>query len=221
MAIFYIVKCSASKFNLPTSHHGSIAHSQPKERRHKMKVREKIRNLAGQLTGGTVTIFMLLLYFVVGLVMAVPYIFLAGWDVNALIIAIWILPIPSVIFYTLCKMEFHRIPWSSRIFRGFLGYCLLPIFANGISIILKWVGFTGVGSFVFGYRYASLVAVPLTVIIGLVAYSFAKSFWRQRFSGNATPPSSTPSSGFGPNKTATISPSEERDNSGTFQLVSA
>lgn len=192
-----------------------------------MKMREKIRNLAGQLAGGVATASMWLLYLLVGLVMAVPYTYLAGWPANdnLLIIAL-ALPITSVILFALyaaCKMEEYRVRWRiSRVFWGFLGYCLLPIFANGISIVLKWAGLAMVGGFIFEYRYTSLVAVPLAVIIGLVAYSFARSFWRQRFSGNATPPSSTPPNGLIPNKTVSISPSEERKtDTSTFQLVSA
>ncbi|MBI1999061.1 MAG: hypothetical protein HYS74_00195 [Parcubacteria group bacterium] len=191
-----------------------------------MKVKEKFKNLAGQLADGAGTFFMWTFYFVVGLVMAVPYTFLAGWDVNNLFLTAWALPIASVIIYTLytmCKMKIHTIPWwIHRVFYGLLGYCLLPIFANGISIVLKWVGLATTGGFIFEYRYASLVVVPVAVIIGLVTYSLAKSFWHQRFSGNATPPSSTPPSGFGPNKIVTTSSNEERKpDTGTFQLVSA
>jgi len=192
-----------------------------------MKVKEKFRNLAGQLAEGAGTFLMWTLYFVVGLVMAVPYTYLAGWDANNLVLTAFALPITAVILYALytaCKMKRYDIPWwIHRVFYGLLGYCLLPIFANGISIVLKWAGLATVGGFVFEYRYASLVVVPIVSIIGLVAYSFAKSVWRQRFSGNATPPSSTPpSNGFGPNKTAVVSPSEERKtDTGTFQLVSA
>lgn len=166
-----------------------------------MKVKEKLRNFASQLAEGAGTFLMWALYFVVGLVMAVPYTFLAGWNADALAISAMLLPIAAIVAYTLytaCKMRLHTIRWIHRVFWGFLGYCLLPIFANGISLVLKRAGLTAIGDFIFEYRYESLIVVPIISIIGLVAYSFAKSVWRQRFSGNATPPSSTPPNyGFG------------------------
>lgn len=190
-----------------------------------MKVNEKFRNLVSKLSEGAGTFLMFTLYFVVGLVMAVPYTYLAGWDANSLTLTAFALPITALILgllYTAYKMKRYDTPWwIQRTFYGLLGYSLLPIFANGISVVLKWAGLATVSGFVFEYRYTSLVVVPIISIIGLVTYSFAKSAWRQRFSDNATPPSNTPSSnGFGPSN-ATVSPREERKtDTGTFQLVS-
>ena len=111
------------------------------------------------------------LYIVVGLVMAVPYTYLAGWDKNYVFFVALALPIVTVVLYVLRGMP-QRFLKDFPVFRkGFWAivlYCLLPIFSNGVSIFLKWAGIAMIGDMVFRYRYTSLVLVPLALFIGWI-----------------------------------------------------
>ncbi len=175
-----------------------------KKKRKVARVRKKFKNLVASISETKTaeiikTVFAFLffcaLYLGVGYAMAVPYTFLAGWDKSNLFIFVTalILPITLAIIYALhTRWPGHR----ERAVWIFLGYCLLPVFMNGISIIIKWAGSITAGNFVFKYRYESLIAA----LIGFALYSLAKNI-RQLFSSNKT----TPPSKSNPHKTAAIS----------------
>lgn len=159
-----------------------------RKERHKMKTK-KVERVYRQRLDPATEYLMLVVCLLVGLVMTSLYTYFAGGDANHLHITTFVLPIASVILYILYYM--YKIGWffSAEPFWIFLVYCLLPIWVNGISIVLKWVGLSMVGDFIFRYRYASLIAVPLSLVIGLVASAFAKAIWRCRPGGRARPPS--------------------------------
>ena len=140
-----------------------------------MNTKEKLN----RLSDWCVWIFMTIAYFVIGAVMAVPYAHLAGWNADYLTVISLVLPLTSAILYILHLLR-RMLPGKAmnKVFYGFAGYYLLPVFANGISIVLNRIGLTTVGSFIFEYRYASLIMVPLTGIVGIAIYVFP---WREHF----------------------------------------
>jgi hypothetical protein len=189
-----------------------------------MKVTDRIGNLLGRIADGISTFLMWVLYFVIGFIMAVPYTYLAGWDTSNLFFTACVMPIVALVLCALyvARKDNYSVPWRTlRVFWGFLGYSMLPIFANGISIVLKWFGFPAVGSFIFELRYISLIVVPIVSVMMLLVCSFAKSIWQRKFSRRAVPPSDAPpSEGFSQDKAAIVSPREERKNTpNVFQLV--
>lgn len=164
-----------------------------------------------------------LLYSIVGGVMAAPYVYLAGWNTEAFMLAPLILPVTSLILYSIYvnrKMTFHGRTqrWISKLFWGLLGYCLLPILANGISITLRWMQFEAASNFVFTFRYASLITVPIAAFIGLGVYWFAIDVLH-RFTGKGKPPSNTPPNGSDSNKALTSSERESEAPPNAFQYA--
>ncbi|MFA5386275.1 MAG: hypothetical protein WC297_01170 [Candidatus Paceibacterota bacterium] len=189
-------------------------------------MKEKIKDVACGFGKGIIIFLVSVLYVVVGFMIATPYIYLAGnGNIDNMLLATVVSPAISIILfclYALCRFckkdisdpdsdtDTSRIARISRkIFWTLFSYCLLPIFMNGISIVLKWIGVTTVGNFIFKYRYISLSAIPLTIIIGLIIYWSIKDAWHKRFSSNATPPSSIPPSDFSLNKTTATSSSKK------------
>ncbi|MDO8590332.1 MAG: hypothetical protein Q7R69_03635 [bacterium] len=130
-----------------------------------------------------------LFWILVGLVVVFPYTYLAGGGTRHLWLTSVGLLIASAILYALYHLA-YKLRWIvGGAFWMFLVYCTLPIFVNGISIVFKWVGLVTVGSFIFEYRYASLLVPPLAIVIGLVASAFAKALRRCRPRGKVRPPS--------------------------------
>ena len=131
-------------------------------------MKNRFRSLVGGWWNETEWI---LIYLVAGFIMAIPYSFLAGWDKNYLFFIALSLPIISIFLYVLRRMPerfLNDFPVFRKGFWSIICYCLLPIFSNGVSILLGWMGFVAGADIVFKYRYASLVLVPLVTFIGLI-----------------------------------------------------
>jgi|SRR3989344_4668833 len=130
-------------------------------------------------------------YLILGLLLAIPYTFLAGWDTAVLGIAMFALPIAALIFYTLwCarKVRAQDVPWWVGVVAlMFLGWCLLPIFTNGISIGLRLICFVAASRVIFELRFWSLGLVPGIALTGFIAYALTIQARRQ-LSNGGTPP---------------------------------
>lgn len=120
------------------------------------------------------TFFIMLVYFLIGIVLAVPYNLLAGGNSQNLMITAWIAPFASLCFYILWRVQreyrekkYHKT--VRRILLSFAIYCGLPLILNGASFLAKQTGYTTLAQFLFDWRYGSLL-VPIacaTFIIGL------------------------------------------------------
>ena len=167
-------------------------------------------------------VILALIYLVIGFILSVPYTYLAGGNSDNLLMTAYITPVAALFLFIANAMrgigqrDGKRPKWGGGVFWVLVAYFCLPILLNGASLLLKKGGQEQVGHYIFEGRYFSLLAVPVLLILYGVVVGGVMSI-RQWFSGNATPPSSTPPSGFGPNKTAAISPSEEsKTDPGTF-----
>ena len=147
------------------------------------------KSVARKFADHMATLLMAAVYFMLGFVMAAPYTLLAGWSLDGMGFMALVLPIASVILYTMYR-AFRAGSIPSWIFWGFLGYCLLPIFMRMLSYGLETAGFAVVRGFVFAYRYESLIALPLFAFIGFCICSFARSVWRWLFHGTGNAPPS-------------------------------
>src|SRR3989344_5789312 len=137
----------------------------------------------------------LLVYVLIGFALAVPYVFLAGWDRENLVYIGMFLPIASLILFLIHVLS--KKAWNPdlpkdglrKIFWVFLGYCLLPILLNGVSFAFTLVGMEAVGDFIFKYRFLSLWMVPSVAIAGLIIYCIVCAiFQRKHVDGTGTPP---------------------------------
>lgn len=177
-------------------------------------------------------VILAVLYLIVGAVLSVPYNFLAGGNVESFTYTTVFAPIAAffllIVYMTrgAGRRDFKQPKWGGGFFWVLVAYFCLPILLNGASLLLKWAGYKIAGRYIFENRYSSLLAVPMILmfccIVAMVVTGVMSIL--QRFSGNATPPTSTPpNNGFDPNRTAIPSlPREERKiEPGTFQLASA
>lgn len=148
-----------------------------------------------------VGLFILALFFiyvVAGIIIGAPYVLLAGYNVDALCIAVLVSPILICALFFLWQI--HRVavtrrlknnPWK-LMFWSFGVYLLLPIFLNWISIILTALGFQSVGCHLHTFRYVSLVLLPMVALVGLFSFGMILAIREDigARKNNSTPPSS-------------------------------
>jgi hypothetical protein len=151
------------------------------------------------------SIIFIALYAATGCVLAIAYTFLAGWDeygppVELGFIAM-ILPIVVITLKAIYDLPEH-IPYHRKtpglfrkIFWALLGYCLLPIIMNEISMAAHWAGLTATGKTLFSLRYHSLWMAPTLILTGLFIFFYARALWRnhQPNKNLAPPPNIAPS----------------------------
>jgi hypothetical protein len=148
----------------------------------RMKLREK-RNLF-EIVINTITIFILIIvYLLIGLVIAVPYTYLAGWDVNVMPSTVMFSPLVLVflgILYLAARGErysksrgFRTTFWISVV------YFFLPVIANGVSILLRWLELP-YGDLVFEHRYQTFLVLPGIIII-LLVWGVLENIWSWLF----------------------------------------
>lgn len=177
-------------------------------------------------------ILLVLLYIVGGSILSVPYTYLANgsldfasFGITTMVVTLLgvflgifdLMPVPGMNLG-----DGKRTKWGGDFFWAMVAYFCSPILLNGASLFLKWAGYETASHHIFAGRYLILMVVP-TLLPLWVAIAVEVMGRRQRFSGNATPPSNTPpSNGFSPNKTAIVATREERKaDPGTFQFASA
>ncbi|MBU2036913.1 hypothetical protein KJ866_01770 [Patescibacteria group bacterium] len=198
-------------------------------------MQEKMRHFFDKIGNGIGIIVFIILYGVAGNVLMYPYTFLAGWDenfpsLNASVFAVLLLPAACLslfVLYWISKDRHKMVKIGYReafekaykVFWWLLGYLLLPIFTNGVSLLLKWAGLTTIGNFAYEWRYESLVMVPLTILVGFIAYLYAKDWWQHPpHSKSATPPTSDPRDSLG-RKNVSTSNDNKGVASGTLQCA--
>ncbi|MEX2013907.1 MAG: hypothetical protein WD896_00950 [Parcubacteria group bacterium] len=117
----------------------------------------------------------------IGLVMTIPYIYLAGGSSGNARVTSWVFLFVSLLLYSLFHLV-YRMRWAGgKVFWLFFGFWFLPIVANIVSIALSWAGLEMASGFIFNHRYTSLVAVPVLLVLfaaGFMAYPLAVNYWR-------------------------------------------
>lgn len=138
-----------------------------------------------------------IVWFILGCVIAIPYTFLANGTFEHFFITAWIIPACALVltFYLILptntlggKRSFWLTFWALTF------YFCLPIIMNGTSLLLKHMGHEAAGQTVFDLRYISCL-IPITVwlvaglIIGLIcAIRDAVSQFMKRFEKKSVPP---------------------------------
>lgn len=146
----------------------------------------------------------ILAYFIVGCIISVPYTYLANGTTDNFMLTAWIAPVGALVLFIVHTVERAMSwckPYRARMlggwfFWGLMTYFCLPIFLNGVSLLLNSMGFGTVGHYVFEFRYAAFLGVPVALVIfGLIAGGVENI--REKFKGRAKPPSSQPPSNIG------------------------
>lgn len=120
---------------------------------------------------------------VLGYFMSTAYTLACGWDEAIYQYVCRILPFATVglfALYLLCENGKYswKVVWIA------FGYCLLPIFTFVTAVILHCLHLTVLASFVFRYRFFSLIVVPVCVFLWFVAYPDFRDFWNRRAKSN-------------------------------------
>ncbi|MEK7582066.1 MAG: hypothetical protein AAB488_01920 [Patescibacteria group bacterium] len=130
-----------------------------------------------------------------GCVLSIPYTYLTGENSWNFFMTVFIGPITTLFLFIVYTYEMRennhrggkRPKWGGSYFWILVIYFCSPILLNGASLLLKWTGQEAVSSYIFEYRFLSLLAVPILVVFYNVTSDGVVSI-RKRFSGGVTPP---------------------------------
>lgn len=118
-----------------------------------------------------------LIYFVIGCLISVPYTFLANGNLDNFMLTAWLAPVGSVLVLlayivgkAMSKDRHRRQFVGSWLFWIVATYFCLPIILNGVSLLLKLMGYNTVGHYVFACRYSSLYACFSIGFVAVVVY---------------------------------------------------
>jgi hypothetical protein len=152
----------------------------------KLKTREK-RTLFETVFNAISIIILFIAYLLIGLIIAIPYTYLAGWDVNnvasATLFSPFVLAFLCIFYLSGRKVHHSNLKGFNITFWVSLIYFFLPVIANGVSIILNWANLP-YGNLIFEYRYNTLLVFPVIVMIVLV-YGFLESVWNWLFKNDS------------------------------------
>jgi len=132
-------------------------------------------------------------YILAGCILSIPYTLLANGNLENLLITSWIAPAAAFFLFIVYQLrgigrKDGKLPrWGGAFFWIMAAYFCLPIIFNGISILLRWSGYSVLGDIVFSTRYLSLLVLLIALLIALIIFGAASDFWKS-FSGTDAPP---------------------------------
>ena len=138
-----------------------------------------------ELVGKFLTLLVLLVvYCLIGCIFSAPYTFFAGGDNYNFFLGIVFMPMILLFLFVPWKITRRRQhKWDKSTFWILVTYFCLPIILNGVSILLKSIGYETVSYYVFAGRYFSLWAIPVFLVVcGIILIVIANL--RQRFNKN-------------------------------------
>lgn len=150
-------------------------------------------------------ILYVIVYVLVGVLLAIPYCLLAGWSLENLPIVAFVAPAFLFVWFMAAVFagvidhghrrvilfnwraafgKSERLPSSLTIFWVWTFYSILPIILHWSAVLLEKIGYETVGSFIDMHRYASplyifMATLMLLVLIGMVtsAWEATKNVW--------------------------------------------
>lgn len=158
-------------------------------------------------------------YFVIGLVLAVPYTLLAGGLLDNFIMTVMLSPIvTSMLFFLwftrpIGRERDQKLGVGDYSFWGFVTYLGLPILLNGTSLLLRSLGYEAAAQIVFAVRYPILVLLPGAFFVVLLLASGVVNAWTKMIGLCGTTPPPTPPSNPGqpPHLRSEQQPSQQSD----------
>ena len=133
--------------------------------------------------------FLALVWFLVGCVIAVPYTFLVNGSFDNFFATAWFAPVavPSLfIAYAMRgvgRRDRSRLKWGDWFFWVVVSYFCLPIILNGVSLLMGWMGYEVISHYAFEGRFVSLLVVPMLMAMMSGIVNGVRSA-RQWLSGN-------------------------------------
>ncbi len=128
-----------------------------------------------------------LLWFLVGCILATPYTWLANGGFTNFFLTVCIAPFGALVLYFTYMSQLSK--WGNGFFWEVAAYVCLPVIMNGASLLVKRLGYETIASYIFGWRYFSLVVVPLLIVAYFAIIIEGKILW-QRFRGHPAPTAS-------------------------------
>ncbi len=130
-----------------------------------------------------VEIIFALIWFFVGSILAVPYNYLAGGGLDNFGLTIFFAPAAAIfLFIPYLTIRIDHSKKSKIFFWATVVYLLLPILMNGVSLLLKQMGYVLAADYAFKYRYIVLatpfILWPCYVII-IDIFEGAKNLWQR------------------------------------------
>lgn len=119
---------------------------------------------------------LILIYLLIGCIIAVPYTYLAGGSFENFFAAAWIAPVGATILGVILWVETK----VTRMFWIVLTYFCLPIIFNGLSQLFGLFGYGEIKTILFDLRYAILGYIFITGLVFLILIGYVKSSLRRR-----------------------------------------
>ena len=119
---------------------------------------------------------LILVYLLIGCIIAVPYTYLAGGSFENLFATAWIAPVGATILGVILWIETK----VTRMFWVVLTYFCLPIILNGLSQLFGLLGYAGIQLFLFNLRYAILGYIFIIGLVSVILTGYLKSSLRRR-----------------------------------------
>jgi hypothetical protein len=108
-----------------------------------------------------------IIWIIVGIILAVPYVWLAGGYSDPAVIITFFGPGVCLLLFFLYHIS-KVLKEIKPFFWFLLVYSFLPVLLNGVSMLLKWMGVRGAADFIFNHRYESL-AIIFILLAALLA----------------------------------------------------
>ena len=141
-----------------------------------------------------------ILYVLAGILLAIPYCLLAGWNMESFMIVVFVAPAFLFIWFMVAsyagvigvahprkiyidwraafrKSDPRRLPGSLSFFWTWTLYTFLPIILHWSAVLLEKIGHKTVGSLLDTHRYASPLYVFVATLMLLILIRMATSAW--------------------------------------------
>ena len=141
-----------------------------------------------------------ILYFLAGFLLAIPYCFLAGWNVESFVTVVFVAPAFLLVWFmtaifagiielgrgrtihfnwraAFSKSESRMLPGSLPIFWVWTIYSFSPIILHWSAVLLEKVGHETVSSFLDTHRYMSPLYMIMATLMSFLLIRMAISMW--------------------------------------------
>ncbi len=145
--------------------------------------------------------FLAVFYVLVGILLAAPYCYFAGWNVESFILAMVVAPllfgvwliVAGISSVIVANRNGRRIylNWRAAFFKDASGrtsgkrlmfwlytsWCLLPIIVRGVSVLAGSLGYEKLASVLYAHRYASMYHVFMGSLVLILVIVIATTLW--------------------------------------------
>lgn len=126
----------------------------------------------------------MILYFLFGILLSIPYILLSGGNIRDIVVSASITPIAYLFLVMLWPRKELRDKdrfWNilTSIFFIYVSYLSIPILLNLTSFLFGKMGYKELSEIIFSLRYVSLILLPVVAIMLILLISFALNLYEK------------------------------------------